>query len=113
MAETLRQALLELHDDYVAAAADGKFGVAESLHLVADGCEVLERAIKGVIGDDQAFNALVVDVEGFVQEYIVPIDLNKKFKVPAMMERFFIDPQLVPSVRPTMEAMRASLLPPS
>lgn len=102
---SFRADLETLKDTFVEAIADKKLCVHEYLQLIAESCKVLEGIVSGIGGDDVQFNQLVADVEGIVQDHIVPLDLTK-YRVPAIVERFVIDPQLVPSVRPLLELMR-------
>lgn len=109
MSVSFKPALEDFLDEWKDATADGKVTLHEQLRLAADGCQVLESLIAGIT-EDAEFEQLVLDAEKLVAEKVVPLDLGK-FKVPPMVERFIIDPQLVPMVRPTLVAIRASLVP--
>ncbi len=100
----IRQSWDQMVTDYKAAMADGSLSLKDYLELIADGAGLLESTLRGIVSEDE-FNQLVTEVENFVQQVIVPIDLTK-YRVPAMVERLFIDPQLLLSVRPTLEALR-------
>lgn len=105
MPTEFRPSLIELINDRKEAMADGVMLPSEVCVLLADANKIIESSLRGVAGDDDAFNSLVEDVEWAVQTYIVPIDLTQ-YRVPAMFERFVVDPQLVPSVRPALMALR-------
>lgn len=102
---SFRPALEKIKDDFQKALEDGKLCVHEYLQLAADACKVLEGILTGIGGDDDQFAILVAECEGIVVDYIVPIDLTK-YKVPRLLERMVIDPQLPDLVRPALEAMR-------
>lgn len=102
---SFRQDLENLRSTFVLAYGDGDLNVHDYLQLSAAVCKGLEEILKAIGGDDQVFDEFVSDCESIVQDYIVPIDLTK-FKVPMMIEKFIIDPQLVSFVRPGLEMLR-------
>lgn len=105
----MREQLEQIIDDWKAAVADGKLMPHEYLKLAADGCAVVEGVLRGIGGDEIAFNQFVSECEGLVQDHIVPLDLSK-YGVPKMVERLVIDPQLVPTIRPTLEVIRSKIV---
>jgi hypothetical protein len=104
------EALDQFKEDWAHAWEDGKLQASDYVKIVANACATLESILRSIGTQDARFEELVADCERLVQTYVVPINLNQKFKVPVMMERFFIDPQLVTTVRPMLEAMRAKVL---
>ena len=103
--QSFRQNLDQLRENWKNATSDGSLQASDYVQLAADVCGTVESLLRGIGPDDAAFNQLAIDCEEYVQEYIVPLDLGK-YKVPAVLERFVIDPQLPLMVRPLLEAIR-------
>jgi len=103
--QSFKENLETVKQRWAEAYADGILCAHDYLLLAADSMEVIEEILRNIAGDDAAFDVLVKDCEWLVQTYIVPIDLTV-YKVPPFIERFFIDPQLVSTVRPLLVSLR-------
>lgn len=106
---TVKEAIQAFVDEYNAAKVNGKLELAELLLLSAYGANIYYLMVKAIADvDEGAFQLFVSDVEEFIQDVVVPLELTK-YGVPAFVENFLVDPQLRPAVRPIMESIRAKL----
>lgn len=101
-----RNALIEVYDALSVARADTKITLVEGMRLTAGCLHAVELVLNGLTGDAEEYNALVVDMEWLVTQYIVPLDLP----IPDGIEKYFIDPQLPGAVRPFLDMLRAKLV---
>lgn len=102
---SFRTSLEGIRERFQISYADGHLCVHDYLKLSADACLTLEAILRGIGGDDEQFNQLVSDCEGMIVQYVVPLDLAK-YKIPMVLEKFVIDPQLPLMVRPLLNSMR-------
>ena len=98
----LRSQLESAWQAYVDAKEDGKFTLMEGMSIGALIAGIVEVSITQFTGDDDEWEALVADVEYFVETYVVPWD------IPGIGPFFetFVDRQMVAMVRPLLERLR-------
>ena len=98
----LRNQLESAWQAYVDAKQDGKFTLQEVLQLVTYAGGIVEVAVSQFQGDDDEWDALVADVEYFVEKYVVPWD------IPGIGPFFegFVDRQTVAMIRPLLDRIR-------
>lgn len=103
MKASFRQELMEAVDAIKEAHAGEQWSFPLALKATGEVCGAIERLVQQIGGNDEEFNALVLDCEWLVRTYVVPYDLPF---VGPFVESTFIDPQLVNAVRPALDAMR-------
>ena len=101
--KSFRVELREAWDHIKEARQDKKVTLAEALKILAESCQAMERLCTQYGGNDAEFEQLVLDAEWAAQEFLVKPDLRF---MNDFVERTFIDPQLVPLVRPFLTSIR-------
>jgi hypothetical protein len=105
MPKSFRTELQEIWDTISESRKDQHFSMVEFLLITAELAEGVATLCRETVGSDEDFKSLVADTEWLVSTYVVPIKILPNRFLEAML-----DAQLVPMVRPTLEAMRHNIL---
>lgn len=88
------------------ARGDGHWSVAEAIGAVGEVMHAGSQLCAQTVGDDAAFEQLVLDFQWLVDSFVVPMKV-----VPNTFLENILDKQLSASVRPTLEGVRKAIMP--